>query len=75
MTASSNAQTQQQQPISESDILYHRMERKWLTLSMAEQRGQPTEVLTRLYDAYLEALDNYTQYCARLYRAIHTSAQ
>ncbi len=36
-----------------------RMQRRWFDLAMAEQRGQPTSVLERMYDTYLRALDEY----------------
>ena len=35
------------------------MQRRWFDLAMAEQRGQPTPVLERMYDTYLRALDEY----------------
>ena len=42
--------------------LEKRMEKRWYNLAMAEQRGQPVQVLKRMYDAYLSALDDYIAY-------------
>ena len=40
------------------------LERQWRSLALAEQRGQPTAVLERMYAAYLRTLDAYIV-CAR----------
>ncbi len=37
--------------------LARRVESRWYDLAMAEERGQPTHVLERMYAAYLRALD------------------
>jgi hypothetical protein len=50
------------QPDRELEQLEKRMERRWYDLAMAEQRGQPTRVLEKMYDAYLRALDAYIAY-------------
>jgi hypothetical protein len=42
------------------------MERRWFDLAMAEQRGQPSHVLERMYEAYLSALDAYITYQRQL---------
>jgi hypothetical protein len=46
--------------------LEKRMERRWYDLAMAEQRGQPSHVLERMYEAYLASLDAYITYHRRL---------
>jgi hypothetical protein len=48
--------------MNEMERLEHRMERRWYDLAMAEQRGQPSHVLERMYNAYLQALDNFVAY-------------
>jgi len=53
------------QPDRELEQLEKRMERRWYDLAMAEQRGQPTRVLEKMYDAYLRALDAYIAYQRR----------
>lgn len=35
------------------------LERRWRDLALAEQRGQPSRVLERMYFAYLRTLDAY----------------
>jgi hypothetical protein len=40
------------------------LERQWRNLALAEQRGQPTATLERMYAAYLRTLDAYIV-CAR----------
>ncbi|HET9979044.1 MAG TPA: hypothetical protein VFQ32_01265 [Ktedonobacterales bacterium] len=40
------------------------LERQWRNLALAEQRGQPTAALERMYAAYLRTLDAYIV-CAR----------
>lgn len=40
------------------------LERQWRSLALAEQRGQPTAALERMYAAYLRTLDAYIV-CAR----------
>jgi hypothetical protein len=42
------------------------MERRWYDLAMAEQRGLPSHVLERMYEAYLSALDAYITYQRQL---------
>jgi len=44
--------------------LEHTLERQWRNLALAEQRGQPTAMLERMYAAYLRTLDAYIV-CAR----------
>ncbi|HEX6122436.1 MAG TPA: hypothetical protein VFY89_04715 [Ktedonobacterales bacterium] len=39
--------------------LERRLEQRWRDLAMAEQRGQPTQVLERMYAAYLRELEAY----------------
>lgn len=39
--------------------LERRLERRWRDLAMAEQRGQPSHVLERMYAAYLRELEGY----------------
>jgi hypothetical protein len=46
--------------------LEKQMERRWYNLAMAEQRGQPSHVLERMYEAYLSALDAYITYQRQL---------
>jgi hypothetical protein len=46
--------------------LEKQMERRWFDLAMAEQRGQPSHVLERMYEAYLSALDAYITYQRQL---------
>ncbi|HEX6542898.1 MAG TPA: hypothetical protein VF040_14165 [Ktedonobacterales bacterium] len=40
------------------------LDRQWRALALAEQRGQPSAVLERMYAAYLRTLDAYI-ICAR----------
>ena len=40
------------------------LERQWRNLALAEQRGQPSATLERMYAAYLRTLDAYIV-CAR----------
>jgi hypothetical protein len=42
------------------------LERQWRRLALAEQRGQPSAALERMYSAYLRTLDAYIV-CARAY--------
>ncbi len=44
--------------MTELERLERRLERRWYDLATAEQRGQPAQVLERMYDAYLRALDD-----------------
>lgn len=53
------------QPDRELEQLEKRMERRWYDLAMAEQRGQPTRVLEKMYETYLRALDAYIAYQRR----------
>ena len=53
------------QPDRELEQLEKRMERRWYDLATAEQRGKPTPVLEKMYDAYLRALDAYIAYQRR----------
>jgi hypothetical protein len=46
-------------PLAHLERLQRRLERRWYDLAMAEQRGQPVQVLERMYDAYLQALDEF----------------
>jgi hypothetical protein len=46
--------------------LEKQMERRWYDLAMAEQRGRPAQVLERMYDAYLRALNAYIAYQRRM---------
>jgi hypothetical protein len=46
----------------ELERLERRLDRRWYDLATAEQRGQPPHVLERLYDAYLQALDDLVAY-------------
>lgn len=48
--------------LAELERLERRMERRWYDLAMAEQRGQPTHALERMFDAYINALDAYVDY-------------
>lgn len=48
--------------MNEMERLERRMERRWYDLAMAEQRGQPSHVLERMYNAYVQALDNFVAY-------------
>jgi hypothetical protein len=59
--------------ISKNDASMHQlaqlekqMERRWYDLAMAEQRGLPSHVLERMYEAYLSALDAYITYQRQL---------
>lgn len=36
-----------------------RVEQKWYDFVMAEQRGDPTQALERLYNAYMLAVEEY----------------
>lgn len=47
---------------AELERLERRMERKWHDLAMAEQRGQQTHALERMYNAYLQALEDFIAY-------------
>ena len=47
-------------------LLEKQMERRWYDLAMAEQRGLPSHVLERMYEAYLSALDAYITYQRQL---------
>jgi len=55
-----------EQPYTLADLarLERQMERRWHDLALAEQRGQPIHVLERMYDGYLDALDEYMR-CQR----------
>jgi hypothetical protein len=46
--------------------LEKQMERRWYDLAMAEQQGKPAQVLERLYDTYLRALNSYIAYQRRV---------
>ena len=37
------------------------MQRRWYVLVMAEQQGQPVEVLERLYRSYERAVEHFVQ--------------
>jgi hypothetical protein len=37
------------------------MERRWYALVLAEQEGQPAEVLERFYQAYERAVEQFVQ--------------
>lgn len=45
--------------MTELERVERRMERRWYDLAMAEQRRQPPHVLDRMYNAYLQALDEF----------------
>ncbi len=45
--------------MTELERLERRMERRWYDLAMAEQRRQPPHVLDRMYNAYLQALEEF----------------
>jgi hypothetical protein len=47
---------------TELERLERRMERRWYDLAMAEERRQPPHVLERMYDAYLQALEEFVLY-------------
>lgn len=53
-----------QQTRRQLERLERTLERQWRTLALAEQRGQPTTTLERMYAAYLRTLDAYIV-CAR----------
>jgi len=46
--------------------LEKQMERRWYDLAMAEQQGRSAQVLERMYDAYLRALNAYIAYQRRM---------
>lgn len=48
--------------LAELERLERRMERKWHDLAMAEQRGQQPHALERMYNAYLQALEDFITY-------------
>jgi hypothetical protein len=55
--------TRTMQPNLEGELqrLERRLEQRWRDLTMAEQRGQSTSVLERMYTAYLRDLDAYVR--------------
>ncbi len=55
-----------EQTMTELERLERRMERRWYDLAMAEQRGQPSHALERMYQAYLRAMDEYVAYSRSL---------
>ncbi|MGH2486559.1 MAG: hypothetical protein ACRDHE_11160 [Ktedonobacterales bacterium] len=52
--------------MAELERLERRMERKWHDLAMAEQRGQQPRALERMYNNYLQALDEFISCQRRL---------
>jgi hypothetical protein len=52
--------------MAELERLERRMERKWHDLAMAEQRGQQPHALERMYNNYLQALDEFISCQRRL---------
>jgi hypothetical protein len=41
-----------------------RMQQRWYDLVMAEQQGASTQVLERMYNAYIKAVDEYNRLVA-----------
>jgi hypothetical protein len=50
-----------QSPITDAE---RQMQQCWYELAMAEQAGQPQEILENLFDLYLCAVEEYFQWCA-----------
>ncbi len=46
---------------AELERLGRRLEQRWRDMALAEQRGQPSHVLERMYAAYLRDLDRFVQ--------------
>ena len=49
------------------------MQQQWRDLVMAEQQGQPLEVLERMYDTYILLAEEYNR-CSEVYQQEHQAA-
>ena len=54
-----NSQARMSDQQQHLERLERRLERRWYDLAQAEQRGQPAQVLERMYTGYLRVLDEY----------------
>ncbi|HEY7414474.1 MAG TPA: hypothetical protein VH593_04725 [Ktedonobacteraceae bacterium] len=51
-------------PATSLENAEQRMRQRWYDLVMAEQQGASTQVLERMYNAYIKAVDEYNRLVA-----------
>jgi anthranilate/para-aminobenzoate synthase component II len=51
-----------------------RMQQRWYELVMAEQKGAAEQVLERMYNAYIRAVDEYNRRLAAIQRHAESTA-
>ncbi len=51
-------------PVTPLENAEQRMQQRWYDLVMAEQQGASTQVLERMYNAYIKAVDEYNRLVA-----------